>query len=42
MLYDIFETKNIEIFLTSFTELEMYKSKYDLSRRLLLKTLYPF
>lgn len=42
MLYDVFETKNIKIFLTSSTALEMYKSKYDLSRRLLLKTLYPF
>ena len=42
MLYDVFETKNIKIFLTSSTALGMYKSKYDLSRRLLLKTLYPF
>lgn len=42
MLYDVFETKNIKIFLTSSTALGMYKSKYDLSRRILLKTLYPF
>ena len=42
MLYDVFETKNIKIFLTSSTALGMYKSKYDLSRRLVLKTLYPF
>ena len=42
MIYDVFESEDIKIFLTSSTALGMYKSKYDLSRRIILKPLYPF
>jgi len=38
-LYDVLE---IRVIFTSSTALGMYESGYDLSRRVLLKTLYPF
>jgi predicted AAA+ superfamily ATPase len=38
-IYDVF---NIKIIFTSSTALGMYESGYDLSRRVLLKALYPF
>lgn len=38
-LYDVL---NIKVIFTSSTALGMYESGYDLSRRILLKTLYPF
>ncbi|MBR2082854.1 MAG: ATP-binding protein [Elusimicrobiaceae bacterium] len=41
-IYDVFENKQLRIVLTSSTALGMERSKFDLSRRLLLKKLYPF
>jgi len=38
-IYDVFD---IRVIFTSSTALGMYESGYDLSRRVLLKTLYPF
>ena len=38
-IYDVF---NVRIIFTSSTALGMYESGYDLSRRVLLKALYPF
>jgi len=38
----IYDVLGIRVIFTSSTELGMYGSGYDLSRRILLKTLYPF
>jgi predicted AAA+ superfamily ATPase len=38
-IYDVF---GVRVIFTSSTALSMYESGYDLSRRVLLKTLYPF
>ncbi len=38
-IYDVFD---VRVIFTSSTALGMYESGYDLSRRVLLKTLYPF